>query len=74
MEMTITQAAAVLSVSSRTVRKYLAEGSLPCRNAAPLASSKKLRRIPRNAVLEMRGKYACLAPESPAGFDTSHLI
>jgi hypothetical protein len=56
-ELTIREAAEVLGVCQKTVRRYLADGSLIARNAAPLASRRPAWRIPLAVALALRGCY-----------------
>ena len=64
-ELTLKQAADTLGVSTNTVRRYLADGSLPARDAAPLTSRHAMFKIPLDAVLAMRGGYVSQTAPQP---------
>jgi len=71
-ELTIREASNALGVSQKTVRRYLTEGSLIARNAAPLSSARAMWRIPLDAIQAMRSSYTvqgklprAAAPSSP---------
>jgi len=63
LELTIAEAAEYLGVSPKTIRAYLADGSLIARDASPLGRTRRLLRIPLAAVIELRGAYASQAVE-----------
>jgi len=64
-ELTLKQAAETLGVSTNTIRRYLADGSLPARDAAPMASQHAMFKIPLDAVLAMRGGYVSQTAPKP---------
>jgi excisionase family DNA binding protein len=65
-ELTIQQAAELLSVHAETVRRYIAEGLLVARNAAPPSRRRKQWRIPQGAVLAIRNGYEKQGSTRPA--------
>lgn len=65
-ELTIAEAAEALGVSRDTVDKYLRDGLLVARNAAPLSSRRRMIRIPWDAVLLLRNGYESQKTDSAA--------
>jgi len=57
-EVTIAEAAQLLGIHPKTVRKHIADGTLAARDAAPASSKRPLFKLPIDAVLELRGSYA----------------
>jgi plasmid maintenance system antidote protein VapI len=56
-EISVNDAARILTVSRRTVVRYIEDGLLIARNVAPLRSKQMSYRLPLKAVLEMRTSY-----------------
>ncbi len=56
-EITVGEAAKILDVSPRTVKRYVEDGLLVARNIAPLRSKQATFRIPLAAVVELRTHY-----------------
>lgn len=56
-EITVAEAAKILDVSARTVKRYIEDGLLVARNVAPLRSKQATYRIPLTAVVELRTQY-----------------
>ena len=75
-EVTIREAAELLGVGQKTVTKYVRQGLLIARDAAPPSSARPLWKLPLDAVLELRGGYValseCSAPAS-ARRESPHL-
>ena len=57
-ELTVAEAAEVLGVSQKTVRRYLSQGALIARDISTPASKRATCRIPLDAALDLRGAYA----------------
>jgi len=64
-ELTVAGAAEILGVSPRTVSRYIDDGTLVCRNIAPLRSAYARYRIPLSAVLDLRGDYRSHSERQP---------
>jgi len=64
-EVGLSDAADILGVSVRTVRRDIDDGILPFRNAAPSRSIQVVYRIPLTAIVELRTSYAVLEKIQP---------
>jgi hypothetical protein len=71
-ELTIKEAAQLLSVHTKTVGRYIAQGALVARDAAPPSSQNHDWRIPLSAVLTMRSGYQSHAVKTPIKQTTPH--
>ncbi len=56
-ELTVRDAANLLSVSPDTVRRYIREGRLPARNISPQPTGRPQYRVRRSEVLQLRDNY-----------------
>jgi hypothetical protein len=65
-EIGVNEAAMILNVSRRTVIRYIEDGVLIARDAAPLRSKHKSYRLPLKAVIEMRTDYTIQQRPKPA--------
>lgn len=65
-EITVAEAAEILDVSARTVKRYIEDGLLVARNIAPLRSKQATFRIPLTAVIELRTQYVPQAVPKPS--------
>ena len=62
-ELTVTEAAAILGVSRKTVLQYINQRMLPVRDVAPWGSVNHSYRLPKNEVLAMRTGYDLVEPK-----------
>jgi hypothetical protein len=72
-ELTVDEAAQELGVHPKTVRKYIAEGALIARDAAPPSSQHHDWRIPFSAVTEMRAGYQQRSIPAPIKIARPHV-